>query len=214
MTTTFVIPDIHGCYDLMQAALAAIEQRENKGKVVFLGDYIDRGPDSAAVISHLMRGAPEGWEWVCLKGNHEDMMVGALGGPDEGWWLGNGGIQTMASYAGRPYQEHLDWCAALPMMHKDKHRAYVHAGVIEDVPLTEEAQGEGILLWHRIPEGRDVSFDLHIVHGHTPMRNGPERLNGRTNLDTGAVFTGRLVVGVFDDEAPGGPVEVIEVTRA
>ncbi len=125
---------------------------------------------------------------------------------DEAIWLRNGGVATIASYAGRPERSHLQWWAAQPTLHKDAHRAYVHAGVLESLPLTEEAQGEEVLLWHRLAKGRDVHWGLHIVHGHTPVLNGPDRLEGRTNLDTGAVFTGRLVVGVFDDGTSGGPL--------
>jgi serine/threonine protein phosphatase 1 len=151
--------------------------------------------------------------WQCRHGRNSSWVMKAMmvDPAAEGVWLRNGGVETLASYGGPPDQSHLDWCAALPMMHKDVHRAYVHGGVLEGLPLTEEAQGEEVLLWHRLPQGRDVRCDLHMVHGHTPVLDGPDRLPGRTNLDTGAVFTGRLVVGVFDDDTPGGPIEIIEV---
>lgn len=212
MSKTYVIGDLHGQFDLMQQALAEIERsRHSGGTVVFLGDYVDRGPQSKQVVERLMQGPPAGWRWVCLKGNHEDMMAETIGGPDEGWWLGNGGDATVASYGGDIPREHLEWCRSLPMMHQDKHRVYVHAGVEPSRPLTEMEQGESVLLWMRYPENCDVECDKHVVHGHTPFRDGPVLMAGRTNLDTGAVFFGRLVVGVFDDDKPGGPAGLITI---
>ena len=88
---------------------------------------------------------------------------------------------------------------------------YVHAGVTPRVPLTE--QSSEILLWKR--DYADYSYvfndvEKHVVHGHTPNKEGPELLAGRTNLDTMAFRTGRLCVGVFNDAKKGGPIEYIE----
>lgn len=211
MSKTFVIADLHGRFDLMQKALERIELGTHSGgTVVFLGDYIDRGPDSRQVVDRLRSGPPKGWTWVILKGNHEDMMVACCHGPDLDWWLTNGGAQTLDSYGGSIPEDHIEWAKALPMVHADAHRVFVHAGVEPSRPL--DAQGEAVLLWMRYPDGADIRYPgLHIVHGHTPHRDGPELYPGRTNLDTGAVFCGRLVVGVFDDEKPGGPVSLIEI---
>jgi serine/threonine protein phosphatase 1 len=99
----------------------------------------------------------------------------------------------------------------LPVIHHDAHRVYVHAGVEPSGPLDQ--QREEKLLWMRFPAKANITYPgLRIVHGHTPHRHGPELYSGRTNLDTGAVFYGRLVVGVFDDEEPGGPVSLVGVT--
>jgi len=213
MSRTYVVPDLHGRYDLMEKALERIEVGSpSGGTVVFLGDYIDRGRQSRQVIERLLAGPPERWTWVTLKGNHEDMMVSCCDGPDIGWWLNNGGAETLESYGGKLPVDHIAWAAKLPMLHTDKHRVYVHAGVEPNRPL--DAQGEAVLLWMRYPPNAiDIAYPgLHIVHGHTPQKRGPELYHGRTNLDTGAVFYGRLVVGVFDDDKPGGPVSLIEIT--
>jgi serine/threonine protein phosphatase 1 len=213
MSKTFVIADLHGRYDLLQLALQRIEQgTQSGGKVVFLGDYIDRGSQSKQIIERLIAGPPDGWEWVTLKGNHEAMMVQCIAGQAEiSWWTGNGGDETLRSYGGTVPSEHFRWADKLPLIHHDAHRVYVHAGVEPTVKLDE--QREKSLLWMRYPTKADVTFPgKHIVHGHTPHRNGPEFYPGRTNLDTGAVFFGRLVVGVFDDDKPGGPISLIEVT--
>lgn len=211
MSHTYVIADLHGRFDLMELALARVEKSHlSGGTVVFLGDYIDRGPQSRQVIDRLIAGPPKGWKWVTLKGNHEDLLIQCYGSPDPGWWLGNGGVQTLASYGGKIPAEHIDWAKKLPVVHADQHRVFVHAGVEPSRPL--DAQGEAVLLWMRYPDNADISYPgLHIVHGHTPHKYGPELYPGRTNLDTGAVFYGRLCVGIFDDDKPGGPVGFIDV---
>lgn len=211
MARTFVVPDLHGRFDLLEKALASVQDASpSGGTVIFLGDYIDRGPQSRQVIECLMAGPPGGWTWVVLKGNHEAMMVQCHDGPDRRLWQAMGGTQTLASYGGCVPAAHLDWAARLPLLHLDAHRIYVHAGVDPCRPL--EGQGEAVLLWMRYSQKEDLAIPgFHVVHGHTPRRRGPERLSGRTNLDTGAVFFGRLVVGVFDDDLPGGPTELIEI---
>lgn len=213
MSKTYAVPDIHGRFDLLQGAIAAIEAREKSGTVVFLGDYIDRGPGSRSVIERLIAGSPNGWNWVCLKGNHEAMMIEGYDGVKLTRWLGNGGVQTLDSYGGEVPLAHVEWANQLPMWHSDKHRVYVHAGLEPELALDQ--QREAVLLWTRYPPMADIRYPgLHIVHGHTPNPDGPELYSGRTNLDTGAVFDGRLVIGVFEDDEPGGPIETIEIFEA
>jgi serine/threonine protein phosphatase 1 len=211
MSQTYVIADLHGRFDLLEKALARIEEGQHDGDtIVFLGDYLDRGPQSRQIIERLMGGPPIGWKWIMLKGNHEDMMVQCYAGADASWWIGNGGDHTLKSYGGEIPPEHLSWAKNLPLLHVDAHRVYVHAGVDPTRALDE--QDETTLLWMRYPPKADIHYpNLHIVHGHTPHRDGPELFSGRTNLDTGAVLYGRLVVGIFDDAKAGGPTGLIEI---
>ena len=213
MALTFAIPDLHGRYDLLEGALAAIQARATSGTIVFLGDYVDRGPGAADILERLMAGPPEGWRWVCLKGNHEAMMALALRDPERlDWWLENGGDTTINSYEGRheAVARHLEWIEALLSIHVDAHRVYVHAGVEDAVPL--DRQSDNTLLWKRYPgEAVEGHGARHVVHGHDPHPDGPVRLAGRSALDCLAWRTGRLAVGVFDDEKAGGPVEVLDV---
>ena len=214
MATTYVIPDIHGRFDLLRVALGLIEgHAKGKPNIVCLGDYIDRGPQSREVVELLMRSP-----YKCLKGNHEDMLVEAftLGEGHAGNWIRNGGDATLKSFKGEDglmllTKKHLLWMNCLPLFHKDAHRYYVHAGISDpDRPLKEQKQS---LLWHRYMGGENEPYrGKHVVHGHTPERDGPLLLSNRTNLDCGAVFWGRLVVGVFDDDRPGGPVEILEAS--
>jgi serine/threonine protein phosphatase 1 len=216
MSLTYVIPDIHGRYDLLSDALAAIDARADgeAGTLITLGDYVNKGPDSKQVIERLLSGVTAGWRLVALKGNHDLLMLEALRDPAKmAAWVAKGGDAALASYGGDPAavpQAHIAWLDRLLLMHVDAHRLYVHAGVDPDVPL--ELQRETTLLCKRYPKGFPDGFgDLHVVHGHDNFPDGPLLYQGRTNLDTLAWRTGRLTVGVFDDDRPGGPVDFIVV---
>lgn len=223
---TYAIADLHGRYDLLTAALEAIETYHRShsagaGTIVFLGDYVDRGPQSRQVVEHLILGPEPPWRWICLRGNHEELMLDALclGVDDD--WLANGGAYTLLSYgAGRDDEvdlsvvpaDHIEWLSSLPMMHVDRHRIFVHAGVDPDRPL--EDQDPSVLTWKRYPPhdwrghgGR------HVVHGHDQAIANPTSRDSRTNLDTVAWRTGRLAVAVFENEQPGGPTDLLEVSR-
>lgn len=224
MPLTYVVADLHGRFDLLQAALTSILQHANGRpyKIVTLGDYVDRGPQSRQVIGCLMAAQAAGTNLICLKGNHEYMMHRALRRtwfPSASrarclsWWKHNGGDFTLASYGKKIPSDHLRWIKKLPTLHVDEHRIFVHAGVDPDQPLDQ--QTDEYLLWHRYPEGADIGHGKrHVVHGHTPHPHGPEKLSHRTNLDTLACQTGRLVIAVFDDNIPGPPARYIELPRA
>jgi serine/threonine protein phosphatase 1 len=221
MSLTYAIADLHGRFDLLTAAFSDIFKdailRGGAGeqfKIVTLGDYVDRGPESRQVIEHLMAAQAAGAPLICLKGNHEDMMHETLTAPlDPNWWVGNGGETTLKSYGGVVSPEHLHWVKNLPTTHIDKHRVFVHAGVDPTKPLDE--QTEEFMLWYRYVDNADIGHgDRHVVHGHTPNPHGPEKYQNRTNLDTLAWRTGRLVVAVFDDAKPGAAIGYIEVKKS
>lgn len=207
----YSITDVHGMKELLVKALKMIEEREKKATVVFTGDYVDRGPDSKGVVDLLMRG-PRRHEdkWVVLKGNHEDMMVGALLGQYPlRWWLDNGGDKALASWGGDVPDEVLKWMSRLRLSWQHGHYFFVHAGVRPGVSLHH--QSRKVMLWIR--DGFlnwEGDFGKHVVHGHTPVEKA-EVLKNRTNLDTGAMWSGVLSVGVFDTDVPGGPTEILEI---
>ena len=214
MSQTFVVPDLHGRLDLLDDGLAEIAARSKGGKttIVTIGDYVDKGPASRDVIDRLIGGV--GFELVTLKGNHDAMMVDALRDPSKmADWLSKGGDTALASYGGEAAgvpQSHLEWLDRLRLYHVDAHRLYVHAGVDRKLPLGQ--QREETLLWMRYPKGYSEGYDnLHVVHGHDNDPNGPLLFEGRTNLDTAAWKTGRLMIGVFDDDRPGGPIDFIVI---
>jgi serine/threonine protein phosphatase 1 len=216
MGQTFVIPDIHGRFDLLCSGLAQIAERsrDKANVIVALGDYVDKGPASREVIDRLLAGVGEGLRLVTLKGNHDAMMVDAVRDPSNmASWLAKGGDTALASYGGEIVnvpQSHVDWLNRLQLLHVDDHRLYVHAGIDSELPL--HRQNEQTLLWKRYPKGFPGGFGkLHVVHGHDNCPDGPLLYEGRTNLDTLAWRTGRLTIGVFDDDLPGGPIDFIVI---
>lgn len=218
MSSTYVIPDIHGRLDLLCDGLVGIVEHAGPefGTIIALGDYVDKGPDSKAVIDLLRRGPPRGWLFFPLKGNHDAMMVEALRDPSRmPWWLERGGDAVIKSYGGDPSKVppgDIEWLDRLALMHTDRQRIYVHAGLDPELPL--DRQTEKTLLWKRYPEGYATDFGgRHVVHGHDSFVDGPKLYNGRTNLDTRAWRTGRLVIAVFDDDKPGGPIDFVTVQR-
>jgi serine/threonine protein phosphatase 1 len=214
---TYAIGDIHGCLDLLRRAFDLIwAHAGTRGfQIVCLGDYVDRGPDSRGVVEFLMREATRA-PLTCLKGNHEAMLLEAVEEGEWSSWLDNGGRETLASYDGEVPDEHRRWLRSLPACARDADRFYVHGGFRPGVALAD--QEEAVCIWIR---GRFLDADAdelpgHVVHGHTPYHIDkmdmarPERLPHRTNLDTGACWTGVLGVGVFEPGSPP-PVEVLSV---
>jgi serine/threonine protein phosphatase 1 len=219
MSKTYVIPDIHGRHDLLCGGLAEITARSrgNGGVIITIGDYVDKGPQSKQVVDLLRSGVGEDFHLVALKGNHDALMIDALRDSLKmPTWLAKGGDSALASYGGDAAdvpQSHIDWLDRLKLMHLDAHRLYVHAGVDPDLPL--DRQDEHTLLWKRYAKGFPLGFGkYHVVHGHDNCPGGPLLYEGRTNLDTLAWRTGQLTIGVFDDDRPGGPVDLIVIRGA
>jgi serine/threonine protein phosphatase 1 len=223
-TRVYAIGDVHGQLDQLLAledliVADAAEHPAGRRLIVYLGDYVDRGQDSRAVVAHLLEGPPPGFEAVYLKGNHEDVMLDFLDDPDSGAnWLMNGGDTTLANYgidihadgpAGVGRLEHLSrrFAEALPrdhqaflrgldVSHAEGDYLFVHAGIRPGVPL--EAQDPHDLIWIRYPFLQsDADFGKVVVHGHTPEPQPVERGN-RIGVDTGAVYGGSLTALVLD----------------
>lgn len=210
---TFAVGDIHGCLDELRSLLDQIEAYTATGRVIFLGDLIDRGPNSRGVVELIMAGPKRpGWIWSTLKGNHEEMLLGAASGEsDVDWWLMNGGEETLASYRGVVSARHLAWMQSLPLILVERFRIFVHAGVDETQPL--ERQDAEIFLWIRRPDDHSGDYwGRHLCHGHTPSRANPRTVGNRTNVDSGAVFGGPLSCAVFDDDTPGGPIDFLKTS--
>ncbi|MBV8800081.1 MAG: serine/threonine protein phosphatase [Alphaproteobacteria bacterium] len=207
---TFAVGDIHGCLEKLNRLLAACEAHAGArpARYVFLGDYIDRGPDSRGVIDRLMAiPAARPCTVVCLRGNHEQMAVDAHASVRAvPLWLANNALSTLRNYDGRRISpEHLAWLNALPFSHDDGLRFFVHAGIDPSVPLA--AQAPEVMLWTREPflsECDTVDCGRFIVHGHTPLPGGrPDLRRRRVNLDTAAVMGGPLTAAIFEDtQAP------------
>ncbi len=224
----YAIGDLHGCQTLLDALLdeirADLRGWQGETLVVFLGDYVDRGPHSAQLVERLQQGVgslgldPD-CRLVCLKGNHEDLFLRALEGPDSlSVWLANGGEETCLSYGidldrlageGRLYadlteilrcevpQAHQAFLARLPLFYSAGGYYFCHAGVRPGIAL--ERQCEEDLLWIRDRFLRsDRDHGKVVVHGHTPS-HGPELHHNRIGIDTGAVYGGKLTAVVLEE---------------
>lgn len=157
MSLTYAIGDIHGCLDKLRSLLLRCEMHAEgrPSAFVFVGDYIDRGPQSCGVIDCLIDlKMQHGENVVTLMGNHEAMALAAIDGSGSArMWLAQGALATLASYGVTEASElpgaHVDWLRALPLSYNDGRRFFVHAGVNPGAPL--DAQDEFDLLWIREP---------------------------------------------------------------
>ena len=218
---TAAIGDIHGMLGLLQRLLCEIaDYAEGQGwseppRLVFLGDYVDRGPAVREVVQLVRQLQEKGA--VCLRGNHEEMMARCRSGPFAmSQFLANGGVATLASYADRfgDFEEDQHWMAALPTSYEDDLRIFVHAGLMPRRPL--DAQDDETKLWIRDKFlNFDGAFPKYVVHGHTPVQYrglepAPEIRRNRCDLDTGACYGGTLSAAFFD-ERQAAPFHTISV---
>jgi serine/threonine protein phosphatase 1 len=204
---TYAIGDIHGSLSKLRQLIARCEAHAagRSARFVFLGDYIDRGPESAGVIAHVIAlQARLPGAVIALKGNHEAIALDVFDGvASADFWLAQGGEQTLASYGVGAARElprvHIEWLRALPLRYDDGVRFFVHAGIDPDKTLDE--QNDHDLIWIREPflsDGRD--HGRLIVHGHTPVAaRAPDLRGNRVNVDTGAVYGGPLTAAAFAD---------------
>ena len=198
------VGDIHGCIDELSVLLDAV-QPTAVDKVVFLGDYVDRGPSSRRVIDLLIElRDSRRCRMVFLRGNHEDMFLDFIGerGRHGDAFLFNGGRITLASYGlppglprgkvrARLPESHLQFLRGLELRHLDEPFLFVHAGVSPIRPLDD--QDEEDLLWIRDEFIRNRHpFSQTIVFGHTPQREVLWHLPFKIGLDTGCVYGNKL----------------------
>lgn len=174
---TIAIGDIHGCAAALAAVIAAIKPAE-QDTLIFLGDYVDRGPDSRGVIEQVL-ALERQCRVIPLLGNHEIMFLDALEKGAEGaGWLQYGGRETLASYNWdiRNFPApHLDFIQGLKRYHETSTHFFVHANYIADIPLAE--QPDYVLFWEHLfesPPARHESGKTAIV-GHTAQRSGEIR---------------------------------------
>lgn len=215
----YAVGDSHGCV----GRLADLHRRiaedwagrpAARGLLLHLGDYVDRGPDSAGVLS-LLRGDPvRGLSTINLIGNHEQMMLAALDPRAEEdvvrFWLENGGGATLESYGADPRDmrswdevpdRDIGWLRGLRPSFAVGGYFFAHAGVRPDVPL--DRQDVMDLAWIREPFlSWRGELGAVVVHGHTPSE-GPEVRPHRIGIDTGAVFGGALTCAVLEGEGVG-----------
>ena len=214
----FAIGDLHGCHAPFAELIQKISPGEND-LVVFVGDYIDRGPESKRIVEDLIRLRSGTASFCFLKGNHEDMLLGAAGYPavvgDLETWLYNGGTSTLESYGlgsndiyrilyikdrvereaairNTIPQSHLDFYLSLELYLETEHFFFCHAGVDSSSSIEEGKRNHENLLWIRSHLNvNNVRWEKTVVCGHTPLYE-PIVRNKLICIDTGLYYYGTL----------------------
>ncbi|MCX7561618.1 metallophosphoesterase [Sulfitobacter sp. F26204] len=223
-----VVGDVHGCLNLLldtikrlEAHIETVEDWDDlRSKLVFVGDYVDRGEQSAQTLNwlhNLQKSLP--YDVECLMGNHERMMLDFLDDPAGrgARWLRNGGLQTLASYkiggvrersnveelteasmkleAAMP-EGQLEWLRQLPKKFKSGNVCVAHAAM--DPHLSPEDQSTQTLMWgHNEFMTTPRDDDLWVVHGHTIVKE-PRISKSRISIDTGAYHSGKLTLALIE----------------
>lgn len=226
-SVVYAVGDVHGCLDELLALEDVIrrdaELIDGRKLIVMLGDYVNRGPKSAAVLYNLTASPSVGFDRICLRGNHDDALLSYLeGDPSGDWVLDHGAEETFASYgvdfdtlrgthglreamrAAVP-SSHLEFLRTLPVMLTVGDDVFAHAGIRPGRPLAEQTDDD--LMWiRRSFLDLGPGLPVRVFHGHTPMREahvGPDRVS----LDTHCYRTGRLTAARLQ----AGEVKILSV---
>jgi serine/threonine protein phosphatase 1 len=226
-TVVYAVGDLHGRLDLLnrihrQIADDAMQRAASRRQLVYLGDYVSRGPDSAGVVDRVREWLPDGFQRITLKGNHEDLLLRFLDGEiDTGrHWLDYGGLEAMSAYgvviadrearddasvialgndlAARIPASHLEFFRTLQINHSAGDYFFVHGGVRPGVRLAEQSARD--CLWIRKTFlDSEADHGAVVVHGHSISDQPEIRLN-RIGIDTGAYRSNVLTCLVLDGQ--------------
>jgi serine/threonine protein phosphatase 1 len=193
----YVIGDLHGCLSPLQRLLENLEPDLHQDRLLFIGDYVDRGPDSRGVVDYILslKARYPAENIICLKGNHEAMFLDFLAGKDRQLFLFNGGLNTIKNYWGEDWEEQPE--LALPLNHarfyeelrpfyETEDYIFVHGGLKPGVILEDQVDED--LYWIRgefIASTED--FGRRVIFGHTPFKQ-PLVLPNKIGIDTGLVY--------------------------
>jgi serine/threonine protein phosphatase 1 len=194
----FIIGDIHGCLDMLNRLMDQIDWQPDKDRIIFLGDYIDRGRDPKGVVDYILALSKCFANVECLIGNHETNFLRYLSGEDRGLFLMNGGWCTVESYQGSELKElsalvppdHMGFYESLKTYIELEDYYIVHAGFRPHVALEDQTLED--MVWIRDAFiYSDYDFGKKVIFGHTPFSE-PLIMENKIGLDTGAVFGNRL----------------------
>ena len=202
MGKIFTIGDIHGCLSKLNDMMAKIPIDAKDDTLIFIGDYIDRGPDSKRVVDAILEIRQRVDHVICLQGNHEEMFLNYYcKHENEELFMHNGGMRTLLSY-GIPMtrregdthipESHLQFFSTLKTFYETDDYIFVHAGLRPGIPLEEQSTYD--LLWIR-HEFINSSYDFgkFVIFGHTPVSyNVPYMWEKKIGIDTGLVYGGKL----------------------
>lgn len=198
MPSIFAIGDIHGCYEKLSALMDKIPIDMSRDTLVFIGDYIDRGPRSFDVVQHLVNLQELFPDIIFLKGNHEDMLQKYLSGSDRLTFLMNGGRLTLEDYLNHASAgenepipaEHRGFFNRLRTSYETEEFIFVHAGLRPKVPLEKQSPKDMVWIRQKFIYS-DYDFGKRVVFGHTPF-NEPFVKPNKIGIDTGAVYGNQL----------------------
>lgn len=194
----FIIGDIHGCLGMLKRLMRKIDWHPGSDRLIFLGDYIDRGEDSSGVIDYIIEISRDSEKVECLIGNHEASFLDFLSGTDVRTFLVNGGETTLESYRRRADldrgldipQGHFHFLKNLKPWIELEEYYVVHAGFRPGVALQDQCLED--LVWIRdIFIFSEWDFGRRVIFGHTPFSQ-PFVMDNKIGLDTGAVYGNRL----------------------
>ncbi len=215
----YCFPDIHGCSGVLKQALTHVyKENPEGGKVIFLGDYIDRGPDNLGVLKIVMN-PPSKWEFICLMGNHEKMFIDSYYRRSE--FYDASAAKDIAGLGRNEFAMYeqlycgidksiIQWMDNLDLFHIEDKNVFAHA--YYDDTLSPVNQNPSVCIWDRLTDSEKYWNDnqgLYLTHGHTPRKNAPVKAQNRVNLDAGAVFYGRYVIAEYHKNVQG-PVAFYE----
>jgi serine/threonine protein phosphatase 1 len=195
---TFIVGDIHGCLGTLKKLMDKIGWRPDRDRLIFLGDYVDRGRDSRGVIEYILDIMGMSSAVECLLGNHESIFIDFLEGRDSVTFFLNGGAATLNSYRLHQSAEgetlvpekHLSFLKSLRKWIEMDDYYVVHAGFRPGVGPGDQTLED--LLWIREPFiFSEHDFGKKVIFGHTPFSD-PLIMDNKIGLDTGAVYGNKL----------------------
>ena len=237
---TFAIGDLHGDIDQLLKLMERLPRLTSDDRLVFLGDYVDRGPCSAEVVEYVRKVLPDETpaEVIALLGNHEDawLRVRERGFPEFIMPRGNGALETMRSYRREPPPgeddvpradefvplfagdffppEHLEWFAQLPHWYEDEHAIYVHAGLPQvdgKFIHPRDVENKNILLWLRTESFFTDYRGKRVIVGHTTTDSLPAEFSAYTPADPTDLWAGEAVCAIDTGCGKGGFLTALEL---
>lgn len=236
---TFAVGDIHGDLAALKTAIAKIPKLDAQDTMILMGDYLDRGAQSAQVIEFIRKELPKlvPGKLICLRGNHEDgwLRVASGGWPEFVIPIANGCLATLRSYRGQPCEEGeipsreelttmqhggfipddvVDWMNALPYFYEDEHAIYVHAGLPhgpDGFLHPRDVKAPIALLWCRDLEFFENYRGKLVVFGHTGTQYLPPELSGYTPEDPDDLWAGEACCGLDTGCGKGGFLTALEL---
>jgi serine/threonine protein phosphatase 1 len=201
----YCFPDIHGCKEALEKALAFVyKENPEGGKIIFLGDY---------GVLQIVMNPPENWNFITLLGNHEAMFIEAYMSGTE--FYDRKAAQDIAGFKQDEFvmYEHvrqgitkkiMNWMHDLQIFHIEDKNVFAHA-FYDDTRDPEEQRTHDVI-WTRMSDWETFQNNkqgLFLTHGHTPRKHGPIKAPNRVNLDVGAIFYGRYVIGEYYKDVHG-----------